>query len=177
MPGGFRFDITAGAALLYPLLYFFDESGWFAALLPGMILHELGHWIAVKASGGKVTALRLDIAGLCMNLVGVSRRERLAFCAAAGPAAGLLWTAAASHIPSSWAQKSAAAALLVNLFNLLPAFPLDGGRILEGLTGSRRAVRYTSAAVIITLLFFTMHFRITGLLIPAGLLLGELLSS
>ena len=177
MREAFHIEVTAGAAILYPLLYFFDESGWFSALLPGVLLHELAHWITVQMSGGNVTALRVDAAGLCLDMSGVIGRSREMICAAAGPTAGLLWSAAASNIHSDWWQKSAAVSLLLNLFNLLPAVPLDGGRILFSATGSRKAVLCSTSAVVAILLWISLYYRIVGLLIPAGVLLKELLTS
>ena len=169
--------MSAGAAILYPLLYFLDESGWFAALLPGLTIHELGHWAAVTITGGKVSALRLDAAGLCMEYSGIFGRAEEAVCAAAGPAAGLLWAATAYLIPTVCGRKSAVASLLVNLFNLLPAAPLDGGRILFAATESRRALHISSAVVIIGLLCAAIRFGIAGFLIPSALLLRELIRS
>ena len=36
-------NINAGAILLYALMYFFDDIGLTAALIPAVLLHELGH--------------------------------------------------------------------------------------------------------------------------------------
>ena len=47
-----RVQLTAGAAVFYPLLFILDGDGWLAALLPGVVFHELGHLLALHLSGG-----------------------------------------------------------------------------------------------------------------------------
>lgn len=131
---GFRWEVTVPAAVVYPLLYFLDTDGWFAALLPGAAVHELGHALAIKLTGGAVLGMRLDLLGLRMDRLSARSGTAEALCAAAGPALGLVWAIAAGSIPGEWWAKSARAAWMINLFNLLPALPLDGGRLLLALT-------------------------------------------
>lgn len=169
--------MSPAAAILYPLLYFFDTGGWFAALVPTVTFHELGHWAAVRCCGGHVRALRLDMAGLCMDISPLSSRKEEILCAAAGPAAGLLWILPALWAGGSWGSQSALAALVINGFNLLPAAPLDGGRILLALTGDERAVRFSSAAAATVLLFLAGRWAQWRLVIPAALILCSVLRS
>jgi len=164
-------DITSGAALLYPILYFFDASGWFAAVLPAVICHELGHWAALRICGAKVRRIRLEVSGLCMETAPLPFVWQEAFCAAAGPAAGLLWILPALWIGGSWGCKSASAALWINLFNLLPALPLDGGRILLAVTGSESALRIGALTCFLALLALFIGSRRPVALFPALFLL------
>ena len=74
-----------------------------------------------------------------------------ALAAAVGPAMGLLYALAASLLAarynSAWLELTAGVSLLLSAFNLLPALPLDGGRILYHLSaalfGERVAARVT----------------------------------
>ncbi len=149
-----RLDVTPGAALLYPILYYLDTGGWFAAVLPAVVFHEAGHWLALHICGARVFSLRLDTAGLCMEASPLSSASEEAWCAAAGPLLGLAWICPALLAGGEWGMKSAWAALWVNLFNLLPALPLDGGRILYALTGNKAAIDFlgavTSAVLAVT---------------------------
>lgn len=172
-----RVEVTPGAALFFPLLYFLDTSGWFAAMLPPVILHELGHWICVRLCGGAVRSLRLDVTGFCMDVTPMSCTRDEVLCAAAGPLAGLAWIPVALWIGGDWGYESAAAALVVNIFNLLPALPLDGGKILLSLTGCRTLLICTSLLTAYFLLFVAVWLRLWGFLLPAMLIFRTALTA
>ena len=81
-----------------------------------------------------------------------SAAQRAAFAgtsAAAGPAAGFAYAFLASFLwretGQDWLSLSAGLSLLLSIFNLLPAPPLDGGRILApllcALLGSKKEKR------------------------------------
>lgn len=109
-----------------------------------ILLHELGHAWAGRWFGVGTTAIELNgLGGLCYfdrSLpVGVWPRTVISL---AGPFANLvLWqlfgyAAAASGtagggLPYHVMNTLAFANLLLLIFNLLPAFPLDGGKVLE----------------------------------------------
>ena len=171
-----RVDVSIGAAVLYPILYFLDESGLFSVLLPAVCIHELGHWAAIAALNGSVTAIRLDAAGLCMESAGIGGKYEEAFCALVGPAAGFVLFLIASAFPYQWAHKCAGVSLLLSLFNLLPAVPLDGGRLLLVLTGSMYAVKISSAASALLLTAAAIHWKSYALLIPAVLIIRGMIS-
>ena len=163
-------EVTSGAALFFPILYFLDTSGWFAALLPAVLCHELGHWFAVRYCGGTVLSVRLDVTGICMDISPMHRTWEDVLCAGAGPFAGLCWVPLALCIGGDWGEKSAVSALIINCFNLLPALPLDGGKILLALTGSRGLLLCTSLLTAGSLIFISVYMRLWGILIPAGLI-------
>ena len=166
-----KLDVTAGAALAFAIFYYLDDSGWFSAAFPAILCHEGGHWIAVRACGGQIRTLRLELSGLCMETTVFTDVQDEAFSLLAGPAAGLLWAAAAGAIGGAWGEKSARAALALNLFNLLPALPLDGGRLLLDLTGSRRLLSISGTLISAILILISVLWRIWGLIVP-GVFLG-----
>ena len=162
----------AGASILGAML-----AGAVAAflLLGSVLLHELGHCAFAIRYRIKVRQIQLFIFGGVAEILGEPRRVREEIIiAAAGPAvsfalAGLAWPLAHGLPEGAW-RVLAEFMLLMNLalgtFNLIPAFPTDGGRIfraiLWGITGDyRRATRWASGA---------------GLLFAAGLICAGLFS-
>jgi Zn-dependent protease len=130
--------ITMGASLgAYALLY-----GWkFAVALVYLIfIHEMGHVIAAKRKGIPTSpAFFIPFVGA---LISMKQRPRdaatEAYLAYGGPLAGLISFLPAVLLYEStkdpfWALVIFLGASL-NLFNLLPVSPLDGGRIVSVLS-------------------------------------------
>lgn len=166
-------DITPPAAVALALGYYLDDSGWFSAVFAAILCHELGHWIAIRLLGGRVTALRVELAGLCMESTAFTDKSGEVAALAAGPVTGLLWGVVAGQL-GSWGEKSSIAALALNLYNLLPALPLDGGRILLALTGSTALLRCTGLFTVFSLLCAAVLLRKWLLLLPAAVLATHL---
>ena len=142
-----------GGALLASLLFF-----------SSILLHEFGHSLTSNALGLPVRSITLFIFGGLARLSGEPERPRDEFLiAAAGPAVsvglGLLFLAVGSLASLAGAPPVFAVIfgwlgsvnLILAVFNLVPGFPLDGGRILRAVvwqvTGSfERATAVASQA-------------------------------
>jgi Zn-dependent protease len=125
-----------------------------------VLAHELGHCVTARLLGLEVIAIRLYLLGGVSELGrGPMTARDEALVAAAGPAvsgvlAGAVWVALQSTTAGTvgWLilLLLALSNLVIAVFNLLPALPLDGGRMIRagiwGLSGNRRAG--TVAAVI-----------------------------
>ena len=136
-----------------------------AILLVSVLLHELGHTAVALSYGCRVRDITLLLLGGRATLIDMPRGPwREAWMAAAGPLVSLA-LAVAGHVglmfcPREfmlgivvlWYIRYVNTALLV--FNLIPAFPMDGGRIfralLESRLGRRRAtfISYRVAQVL-----------------------------
>ncbi len=121
-------------------------TGILAALLlfVSVLLHEITHSLVAQARGMPVHSITLFIFGGVSNLTEEAKRPGIEFTMAiAGPLASLVlavifWGLA--HLISN--QESPLAAILNYLalintilcvFNLIPGFPLDGGRVLRSI--------------------------------------------
>ena len=170
-----RVEITAGAAVIFPLLFYLDDSGIFSAVLPAVFFHEIGHCISIRMYGGRILSLRLGLSGLCLETTPFPSLLSEAVCAAAGPLFGLLWAVLCSCFSGEWWAQGRDISLYFSVCNLLPALPLDGGRILNALCGNQKAVHVVSMCTGTACLAAAALSRRWGLALPAvWILAGEL---
>jgi Zn-dependent protease/predicted transcriptional regulator len=119
-------------------------SGLIAALLlfVSVLLHELSHSFVALAHGLSVRGITLHVFGGVSHLEDEPPTPRAEFLiAAAGPLtsfgiAALLWLTRSAGIADTGTAGAITTYLLfvnvaVGVFNLIPGFPLDGGRILR----------------------------------------------
>ena len=136
-----KFDVSAGALLLFALVWFFDTGGVFAALVPAVAVHELGHIALLRLSGAQLTRLRLDVFGCRLDYHGELSRGWMLCAVLAGPVAGFVYGLAAIATGGEYGETTGVVSLLLTAFNLLPILPLDGGRALALLAGPAAAAR------------------------------------
>ena len=129
----------------YVALAFAAMLGLFACL----ILHELAHSLTARRFGLGVGSITLFLFGGVAELEEepASARSEL-WIALAGPAMSFALAALFAVLPAAFALNEADSVmgaflgylamvnLFLGLFNLLPAFPLDGGRVLRALLWS-----------------------------------------
>lgn len=133
-----KFLMTGGSMLVSVVTYAFVFGWRYAVGLVGLIFaHEMGHYMAAKQS-------KLDVGAPCfIPFVGAwielkeqpMNAEVEAYVGMAGPLVG----SAAAFLCYLVAESSGSTALLaiaysgfmLNLFNLIPITPLDGGRIVS----------------------------------------------
>ena len=118
-----------------------------AILLASVLLHELGHTAVALSYGCRVRDITLLLLGGRATLVDMPRGPwREAWMAAAGPLVSLLLGISGFFFSRlapygswpgfiCWYLQYVNFSLLV--FNLIPAFPMDGGRIFRALLESR----------------------------------------
>ena len=150
------------------------------ALAISIVLHELGHSLTARAFGYHTRDITLSLLGGCASLIALPRKAGQEFLTAlAGPAvsfafSGLCWCVL-SFLPvrDPWTVNVLVYTFWMNLmlggFNLLPGFPMDGGRIFRSvarLFTSRAKATY--AAMIVGRVFAVLlglrglHSLVTG---------------
>lgn len=129
-------------------------------LFASVLLHEMAHVFYALRTGGRVRSITLMIVGGVSEVTELPRRHRdEVLMALVGPLTsvglGVLLIGLLAMLPESrvFTPRFAVSYLsglniFLGLFNLLPAFPMDGGRILRGLLAGRmgllRATRVAS---------------------------------
>jgi Zn-dependent protease/CBS domain-containing protein len=144
------------------------EWAWLLALATAVaffvciVLHEMGHALTARASGIPMGGITLFLFGGVAELRGEPPSARSEFLVAiAGPAVSAVlaagfWLLAQAAITAGWNPAVPWVLtylwyinLIVLIFNLIPAFPLDGGRVLRsilwGATGNLHRATYWAA--------------------------------
>ncbi|MBQ6457662.1 MAG: M50 family metallopeptidase [Kiritimatiellae bacterium] len=131
------------------LLLFVMDGGNFAyALTTALLLavsvvaHELGHALTARAFGYRTRDITISLLGGCASLIALPRKGAQEFVTAlAGPLVSFALSGVGFAglfvlpLESDWARFAlfylAWMNLMLGAFNLLPGFPLDGGRIFR----------------------------------------------
>jgi Zn-dependent protease/CBS domain-containing protein len=169
--------VTWGAAAAASVLFFVS-----------ILLHELGHSLVAQRLGVRVKSITLFVFGGLAELESEPRRPRDEFLIAlAGPLVSVTLGLAfrlGGNLLSGWGDGAAVAAetaswlgrinLLLAAFNLVPGFPLDGGRAFRGIMWAVTGSFEKATAAAATTGSYFAYFLI-GLGLLAALLGGDLL--
>jgi stage IV sporulation protein FB len=142
------------SALILPLLlmYNFGPVGliYWIMLMVGLLFHEYGHvYEAIRQGIGAKYVVVHMLGGLDeLNGMPIEQPKKEIWMALAGPVASLLLAAFTLPFVMLTANPYVAVFFAINiifcLFNLIPAYPADGGRILNGILamffGYRKAI-------------------------------------
>jgi len=113
------------------------------AVFGSVVLHELGHALVARQKGLPIADISLYPFGGMARLLGVPRTTRdEILVAAAGPAVSVVlalgFAGLAALSGAELARRLAEVNAILAAFNLLPALPMDGGRILRAWLARRR---------------------------------------
>lgn len=120
-------SIDPCVCFVWALLLLVLPLRWMMAAVGAALVHELGHYLCLRIVAGKPTGLYVGISGIKMNVAGLSYGQEL-LCTASGPAASFCLLLIGKFFPLL-----GFCGLVQGLYNLLPIYPMDGGRILNAL--------------------------------------------
>lgn len=170
------------------------EMVWIGAIFASVVVHELAHSLVAKRKGVVVRdILLLPIGGMSqIEEMPEDPRDELAI-AIVGPLASiaialfLFAVGLVFHIPlwpptlfaRSWVARLGWMNLLLGAFNLLPALPMDGGRVLRAALARRRGRREGTAIavsiargvailMIVGGLFYNLWLVVIGIFVLVG---------
>ncbi|HKY01568.1 MAG TPA: site-2 protease family protein [Burkholderiales bacterium] len=130
--------LTGGTMLISIVAYAFVFGWWYAVGFVLLILvHEMGHYIAARKRGLNVGAPTfIPFLGAWIQLKDLPHdAETEAYVGIAGPLAGTLGALfcyfLARNYDSDLLLALSYAGFFINLFNLIPLSPFDGGRITQ----------------------------------------------
>lgn len=126
-----QISIKPELMLLLALVLLLLPIGWVLAWFGAVAFHEAFHYLALRLSGSKIFSIQLCASGAVMNTEPLNRGREF-ICTLAGPVGGLLLL-----LLSRWFPRVAICGLFQSLYNLLPIFPLDGGRAMRCVLGER----------------------------------------
>jgi Zn-dependent protease/CBS domain-containing protein len=156
-------------------------------LFTSVLLHELGHSIVAKKHGTNIQGITLFLFGGVSSLEEIPRNPKVEFkMALAGPSVSLLiWSILTIFITLLNAVTImntttplnplirvvwliAYINIILFVFNLIPAFPMDGGRVLRAVLAGKMPYKKATNIAANVGKMFAIFMGIIGLIIPGG---------
>lgn len=168
---------------IYALLFYFmfDKNiGYIAAVLLVLLVHEFGHFFAMKLYNYQnvklfiIPLLGAYVSGKKQNVSQV----QMSVIILSGPLPGLFLGFVLyflnRQMPNENVKMLANTFIFLNLFNLLPIYPLDGGRFLENLfINNNYGIRlvFTVLSILVLLFIIIITGSLLMLIVPVMMVL------
>ena len=120
----FHFDIHPMFLILSIGMLYLMPLQWISAWLLAIIVHETSHLLALRLMNVHISEIKISIFGATIITDAMHPLQEF-ICALAGPIGALCLLLLRLKYP-----ELAICALFQSIYNLLPLYPLDGGRIL-----------------------------------------------
>ncbi|MFH2009722.1 MAG: M50 family metallopeptidase [bacterium] len=177
---GFRLEISFSFLIILALFMFMNGivTGLVlaAVVFTSVVLHELGHAVVARRLGIAIRGIELHILGGAAKMARMPKTARdEILIAIAGPGVSFALGAAglAAYFATRWTGFGTIALINLGLgvFNLLPALPMDGGRVLRAAL-SQRMGRYRATHVAATVAqVFAVLFVVAAIALKAWMMI------
>lgn len=124
-------QIEAGACLLGAMCLYLLPVQWVLGALTAGVVHEIGHLMVLAWIKVPVYSITLRGMGAKIETGPMTPGQEL-ICALAGPLCSFSMLFLCGIFP-----EAALWGLVQGLFNLLPLYPMDGGRVLRSILGKK----------------------------------------
>lgn len=169
-----KFKVDLRIFLFLILFYFTHQVGMYALVLLFGFIHELGHLLMGLLMGMKPEKIGIMPTGISISFSiqtkdynvkikkGTLLEVKKIIVAFAGPLTNILIILMAQAIPMNIFiyMMILFSNLAIILFNLLPIYPMDGGRIINGilhiLVGKRKAMKIVHIISLVTIIISTV---------------------
>ncbi len=121
-------NVSPGFVAFLCAYFYFDPAETFFSFLFAITLHEGGHLLALRCMRAQIHKISFHLTGAVIQTQTLSYRKEF-LAAAAGPTVNALCAALFLYR----APRFALVNLLLFVYNLLPFYPLDGGRMLRAI--------------------------------------------
>lgn len=158
--------IDEKACFLWALLLLVLPLPWVTGFFLAAAVHELFHYMVLRIFRIPVLQLWIGVSGVKMDIPALNSTQEL-FSALAGPVGGLILLCF-----QRWYPELAVCALIQSCYNLLPIYPLDGGRVVKCLANMwfcphaericRGAEITAIAAIVMGALVLKWHILVLG---------------
>jgi len=158
--------------ILIILFYFTRQIQIYSLLMIFVLLHEIGHMIAGILLGFKPSSISIMAIGMSIDFnidtyeynKRIKKGNRLnlkkIIIALAGPATNLTIVLLSLILNTEHTEVIVYVNLLLAIFNLIPIYPLDGGRIIKNIltifVGKYKAIKFTNEISNVVMCILTM---------------------